>query len=132
MPDLDAYLEGKLSLAEFELGAEHTVRVGEILREASDLAYLKHEQTKGLLTPEAIADQARREAIGRSAAAADALNGPPQMTVTGGPNPPATAPQGGRASPGCIRGLHRFGQLRGPMGEAECLDCQTVFIAPPA
>ena len=130
--DLDTYLDGKLSMAEFALGEDKTLRLGEILREASDLAFLKHEQTKGLLTPEAIADKARREAVGRQAAEADARFGL-QMEVTGGVNPPAAQPQStGRAAPGCMRGVHRFGTLRGANGEAECLDCQTVFIAPPA
>ena len=128
--DLDTYLDGKLSMAEFALGEDKTLRLGEILREASDLAFLKHEQTKGLLTPEAIADKARREAVGRQAAEADARFGG-HMEVTGGVNaPPAQTQQ--RASPGCMRGVHRFGALRGANGEAECMDCGTVMLYPPA
>lgn len=135
--DLDAvddYLDGKLSLAASYLAEGKTVRLFELLRDASDLAGLKHEQTNGLLTPAAIADQARREAIGRQAAFHDDMaraNGP-QMTVNGRePTPAAAMGQGHGASPGCMRGAHRFGSLRGANGEAECLDCQTVFICPP-
>ena len=128
--DLDTYLDGKLSMAEFALGEDKTLRLGEILREASDLAFLKHEQTKGLLTPEAIADKARREAVGRQAAEADARFGL-QMEVTGGVNAPASTHTSGRASPGCMRGVHRFGALRGANGEAECMDCGTTFVCPP-
>jgi hypothetical protein len=131
---LDAYLDGQLSLAAGELALGHTVKLFELFRDQiAGTAGLKHEQTNGLLTPDAIADQARREAVGRQAAFHDqmARSQMPEMTVNG--RAPATPgqPSSGQASPGCMRGVHRFGSLRGPLGEAECLDCQTVFRNPP-
>lgn len=133
---LDDYLDGQLSLAAGLLAEGKTARLFETFRETiSGIAGLKHEQAHGLLTPAAIADRARREAVGRQAEFHDATaraNGP-QMDVTPGQNPTPGAPHtAARASPGCMRGSHRFGNLRGQNGEAECLDCQTVFIAPPA
>lgn len=133
---LDDYLDGQLSLAAGLLAEGKTARLFETFRETiSGIAGLKHEQAHGLLTPAAIADRARREAVGRQAEFHDATaraNGP-QMDVTPGQNPMPGTPQAtGKASPGCMRGSHRLGNLRDSNGAAECLDCGVVLIAPPS
>ena len=135
---LDDYLNGALSEAagilwpKGDASEVHSAKLFELFRDKiAGIAGLKHEQQFGLLTPEAIADQGRREAEGRIAAQRDAIaraNGP-QMTING--QSPDAPQSGGHATPGCQRGLHRFGTLRGPNGEGECLDCQTVFVCPP-
>lgn len=132
---LDDYLDGQLSLAAGLLAEEKTVRLFEHFRETvAGLAGLKHEQRHGLLTPEAIADQKRREGIGRQAEFHDAMaraNGP-QMEVSPGPNPmPHQSPSTGHASPGCMRGAHNFGTIRDVNGAGECRDCGVVFVCPP-
>jgi hypothetical protein len=132
---LDEYLDGQLSLAAGLLAEGKTARLFETFRDTvAGVAGLKHEQTNGLLTPAAIADQGRREAVGRQAAYHDAMAraNAPQMDVTGGANPMPGSHSTGRASPGCMRGAHSFGTLRGPNGEGECRDCGTVFIVPPS
>lgn len=133
---LDVYLGGKLTEATDHLSNDRTLRAAEALKDAADAAFLKHEQTHGLLTPEAIADRQRREAQGRMAAERDARarDGMIEMEIGGVRASEAFAlPQstGGQAAPACMRGLHRFGALRGANGEAQCLDCQVVFVAPP-
>ena len=129
---LDDYLGGMLSQAAGFLAEGHTSKLfGFIRDDLAGRAGLEHERRNGLLTPEAEADRTRREAIGRQAAMADAMNRGPELEVTGGVNPPAAQPQStGRAAPGCMRGVHRFGTLRGANGEAECMDCGTTFVCP--
>lgn len=122
--DLDEYLGGKLSEAEFALGAGHTSKLFMILREASDLAAIKHEQTNGLLTAEAIADQARREAKGREAAMIAAASGGMELQVAGR--------QGTKDMSGCIRGVHSIGMARDNNGHATCQNCGTTIVAPDA
>ncbi len=126
---LDAYLGGGLLEAADMLEQDHTSKLfGFIRDDLAGRAGLAHEQRYGLLTPENQADQARREAEGRAAAAADTG---PRMEYAN----PELAALGQRqtargASPQCNRGIHAFGTLRGPNGEAECRDCGTVFVFP--
>src|SRR5580700_9666422 len=69
---LDHYLGGGLIEAAQMLELDHTSKLFGFLRDdLAGRAGLAHEQKHGLLTPDAIADQARREAYGREAAAAD-------------------------------------------------------------
>lgn len=134
---LDDYLNGALSEAagilwpKGDASEVHSAKLFGLFRDnIAGIAAEQHERRYGLLTPEAIADQGRREAEGRIAAQRDAIaraNGL-QMTVNG---QSPDAPSGSHATPGCVRGVHRFGTLRGPNGEGECMDCQAVFLYPP-
>lgn len=135
---LDDYLGGALSEAagilwpKGDASEVHSAKLFELFRDKiAGIAGEKHERLFGLLTPEAIADQGRREAEGRIAAQRDAVaraNGP-QMTVNG--VEPGNPGQAQHSTSGCMRGVHSFGSLRGANGEAECRDCGTVFICPP-
>lgn len=130
---LDDYLDGELSVAAGLLAEGKTARLFDTFRDKiAGIAGLKHEQTNGLLTPEALADQVRREAIGRQAAQHDAIarSQMPEMTINGIAPGPAAQPAG-HSTAGCARGVHEFGQLRGVHGEAECRNCGVVFVAPP-
>lgn len=118
--DLDTYLAGKITEAEFALGAGYTSKLFMILRDAADLAALKHEQTKGLLSPEALADQGRREALGREAAAR--ANQGMQLEVAGR--------QGRKDLSACMRGAHSIGLARDNNGHATCTQCGTTIVAP--
>lgn len=128
---LDRYLGGGLMEAAQMLDMDHTSKLfGFIRDDLAGRAGLAHEQRHGLLTPEAIADQARREAYGREAAAAD--TGPRMeyaseaLRELGKPASPTGA------APSCMRGLHEFGSIRGANGEAECRHCGVVVILPKA
>ncbi len=126
---LDSYLGGGLEQAYGMLEADHTSKLfGFVRDDLAGRAGLAHEQRHGLLTPEALADQARREGLGRAAAAADTG---PRMEYANAELAALGQPQGGAGAPGsCRRGLHAFGSLRGPNGEAECRHCGTVILFP--
>lgn len=123
MPDLDTDTEGRLSLAEFAHGEGKLRRAAEILRDASDAMYLLAERTDGLLTADAIADRARREAKGREAAAIAAASGGPTLQIAG-------QQPGGKNLTGCVRGVHSIGLARDANGHAECTQCGTKIVAP--
>lgn len=114
-------IEGLKELAQWAEGAGTFRKAAALYRDISDALYLKAEQTDGLLTQDAIADQARREAIGREAQArADAQ---PSLAVAG-------IRPGGKDMSGCIRGIHSVGLARDNNGHGTCRNCGVTMIAP--